>query len=194
METPCRWLRARIELGRGDEKGAIDDAERAIERARLAKDPQMMWPALAIGARVYAYADPDRAGELVAEVLADWRAQAYATPVAGDWLANVAIALDTLGRAGELANAASAASSTVPWLDAAAAYSRGDFAEAADVYERIGAFPDEAYARLRAARAFVEGGRRAEADVQLERALAFFRSAGATAYIREGEALLAESA
>jgi hypothetical protein len=62
------------------------------------------------------------------------------------------------------------------------------------VYGRIGALPDEAYARLRAARALVEHGRRAEADLQLERSLAFFRRAGATAYVREGEALLAASA
>lgn len=37
-------------------------------------------------------------------------------------------------------------------------------------------------------------GRRAEADVQLRKALAFYRSVGATRYIREGEALLAATA
>ena len=33
----------------------------------------------------------------------------------------------------------------------------------------------------------------AEADAELKRALAFWRSVGATAYVREGEALLAEA-
>jgi tetratricopeptide (TPR) repeat protein len=171
----------------------VDDAERGIARARLAKDPQMLWPALAIGARVYAATDPLRAGEMVTEVLADWRARGHFLSVASEWLPNLAIALDQLGRSGELANAAPSTRSN-PWLDAAVAYSAGDFAGAGDMYEKIGAFSEEAYARLAAARALVEAGRRAEADVQLERALAFFRRAGATADVREGEALMAASA
>jgi hypothetical protein len=40
----------------------------------------------------------------------------------------------------------------------------------------------------------VEEGRRAEADVELQRSLAFWREMGATRYVREGEALLAASA
>ena len=52
----------------------------------------------------------------------------------------------------------------------------------------------EAFYRLRAAEAFVGEGRRAEADEQLRRALAFYRGVGATRYVREGEALLAASA
>jgi hypothetical protein len=40
----------------------------------------------------------------------------------------------------------------------------------------------------------VREGRRAEADAELKRSLAFWRSVGATAYVREGEALLAASA
>ena len=40
----------------------------------------------------------------------------------------------------------------------------------------------------------VQDGRRAEADAELERALAFWRTAGATAFIRQGEALMAASA
>jgi hypothetical protein len=47
---------------------------------------------------------------------------------------------------------------------------------------------------LRAAGKLVAAGRRVEADEQLGRALAFFRSVGATRYIREGEALLAATA
>ena len=48
-----------------------------------------------------------------------------------------------------------------------------------------------AHDRLHAAKALAADGRRAEADVQLRRALAFYRSVGATRYVREGEALLA---
>ena len=53
---------------------------------------------------------------------------------------------------------------------------------------------DEAYARLRAAKALIAKGRRPEADAELHHALAFYRSVGATRFIREGEALLAQTA
>jgi hypothetical protein len=80
------------------------------------------------------------------------------------------------------------------WLDAARAYVAGAFVEAADVHAEIGALSDEAFDRLRAAEALVDAGRRADADVQLQRALTFYRSVSATAYIRDAEDLLAASA
>jgi len=79
------------------------------------------------------------------------------------------------------------------WRRAAVALFSGNPTGAADIYAEIGSGPDEAYARLRAAELFLGEGRRAEADHQLERALAFWRAAGATVYVREGEALLAEA-
>jgi hypothetical protein len=80
------------------------------------------------------------------------------------------------------------------WSDAVRAIVAGDFARAADQLKQIGSKTDEAEARLRAAEQLVAEGRRAEADDQLGLALAFYRSVGATRFIREGEALLAASA
>jgi hypothetical protein len=79
------------------------------------------------------------------------------------------------------------------WRRAAVAYASGDPAGAAEIYADIGTRPDEAYARLRAAELYLGDGRRTEADVELQKALAFWRAAGATAFVREGEALLAEA-
>jgi hypothetical protein len=62
------------------------------------------------------------------------------------------------------------------------------------VFYEIGQLDDEADARLRAAEKHVREGRRADADAQLQKALAFYRSVGATAYVREAESLLAASA
>ncbi len=45
-----------------------------------------------------------------------------------------------------------------------------------------------------AAKALVAQGRRPEADAQLAKALAFYRSVGAKRYLREAEALLAATA
>ena len=81
-----------------------------------------------------------------------------------------------------------------PWAEAAGAVCAGEYRRAADVLERIGCRPGEAYARLRVAKQLVEEGRRAEADVELQASLAFWRKVGATRYVREGEELLAASA
>ena len=54
----------------------------------------------------------------------------------------------------------------------------------------IGVLVPAAAARVAAAEAHLAVGRRAEADVQLDRALAFYRSVDATALISEAERLL----
>ena len=72
------------------------------------------------------------------------------------------------------------------WHEAARAILAGDFAQAADIFFQIGSLPDEARALMKAG----ELGER----VQLERALEFYRSAGATRYAQQCETLLAASA
>ena len=108
--------------------------------------------------------------------------------------ADLVVALLALDRAGEFLHVVGRAPANSRWFDAAAAFASREFERAAAVYAEIGSVPDEAYARLRAAERLLEQGRRSEADEQLERALAFYRSVGATAYIEEGEALVAATA
>jgi class 3 adenylate cyclase len=88
-------------------------------------------------------------------------------------------------------NAFAAAGVQTRWTSAALAALRGDFAAAAELFDEIGDREWEALARLCAAEQLVAEGRRAEADDQLRRSLAFWRSVGATRYVRQGEALLA---
>jgi hypothetical protein len=83
-----------------------------------------------------------------------------------------------LRRGDELVRAAAGMTVRTPWLEAGAAAASGDFAGAAAAFDRIGAQPEAAYARLRA-------------GDEVERALDYFRSVRATAYISEAEALLA---
>jgi predicted negative regulator of RcsB-dependent stress response len=80
------------------------------------------------------------------------------------------------------------------WREAGQHIARGDLVAAADVSAEIGSLHIAAYARLRAAEQLVAEGRTAEADVQLQQALAFYRPVAATRFIREGEALLAKTA
>jgi hypothetical protein len=78
-----------------------------------------------------------------------------------------------------------------PWTESVRAYLSRDFLAAADILHRCGSRPDEAEARLRAAEQLLGEGRRAEASEQLQQALEFYRSVGATRYIRDCEVLLA---
>lgn len=77
------------------------------------------------------------------------------------------------------------------WAEAGRLYFAGEFSRAAEVYARIGSLTDQAEARLRAAKSLIQRGEREEGEVQLERALAFYRNVDATRFVREGEALLA---
>jgi len=67
-----------------------------------------------------------------------------------------------------------------PWLTAARALAAGDPLAAAAVYATIGSLPDEADARLAAARLLEATGRTAEAEEQLAAARAFYAAAGAS--------------
>jgi hypothetical protein len=108
--------------------------------------------------------------------------------------AELAFTLAALGRAEEFVALAERETRQSRWLDAGHQFALGRYEEAADTFADMGARTQEAYSRLRAAERLVEQGRRAEADAPLQRALAFYRSVGATPYVREGEALLAKTA
>jgi class 3 adenylate cyclase/tetratricopeptide (TPR) repeat protein len=191
MGPPCRLVRGRMRLARGDTTGAQDDADRALDLARVAKDPQVLWPALAFAARAFSATDPRRAGALAAELLSDWRASGWRRTSESDWPADIAFVLPQLATERQLLEGAAQTRNHTPWFEALVACASGDFRGAANVYAGIGALPDEASARLCAAESLVREGRRAEADAELTLALAFWRSVGATAYVREAEALLA---
>jgi tetratricopeptide (TPR) repeat protein len=193
METPLRWLRGVTRLARGDLQGAQEDAGRVIERAEAAKDPQVLWPALAFGARAFLGTDPQRARRLSSDLLDTWQEHGLRTGSDSEWLSHLAVALVALGEGDRLSRLIAESTVRNPWREAAAAYVSGDLQKAADIYGSVGARPEEAYARLRAAESLVAEGRRAQADAQLEPALAFWRSVGASAYVQEGEALLAKA-
>jgi hypothetical protein len=107
------------------------------------------------------------------------------------WVADLAFTLRALGRSTLLDGAAAAAPAASRWLEAAGAVSAGELASAAAIYARIGSVPDEAMARLAAARSAFETGRRKAAEPDLALALNAFHRLGAKRYIREAEALSA---
>ncbi|HSF62165.1 MAG TPA: adenylate/guanylate cyclase domain-containing protein [Gaiellaceae bacterium] len=194
MEGPCRYDRARIRLGRGDIEGAVDDALTSVELAERVRDPQVLYWARAGAARIFHAAGRTPEAEVqVNRLLADVNTEQVQQP-AHFWVLDLAVAMAAAGRGVEFVERLPTLGPPTRWAEAAELWARDAFERAADLLEEIGARPDEALARLRAAETLVAAGRRTEADEQLGRALGFFRSVGATRYIREGERLLAASA
>ena len=182
MESECRLWRGRIRLARGQLGHALDDAGRAVALARDTGDRLNLDPALAFGARVLLAAGREaEAGKLLDELLATLGSRLLKPELGVD----LAVSLVELGRPVE------ALDEVLPsrWLDAARAFVDGDPGRAARLYAEIGSRPDEAAARLAAARRLLPT-RPAEGRVELERAITFFREAGATASLEQAKELL----
>ncbi len=186
MEVPARITHGLIELDRGDPTAAAGQAERALERALEIGDVQVVLPAQAFRARVFlAEGGEQEARDLVESALAQLPGkEAWASY---SWAA-LGFLLDALGLPAPETRGAS-----TPWIDACRLFVGGEREQAADLYAEIGARPEEALARLRAAGQLVTAGRRAEAEAQLEAAIAFYREVRATARLDEAEALLASA-
>jgi class 3 adenylate cyclase/tetratricopeptide (TPR) repeat protein len=180
----CHYYRASIRLARGDDEGAVADAEQALSLTERIEDPQALYPAAAVAAHIARELGDPRPIPSVGQFLDAVKSGGGL----GFGLAFVHVlswSLTPLGRGQELAEALEQFGQN-PWASAAGAFARGDPVGAADVLGEIGAVCSEAFCRLTAAR---------DGDLaQLEQALAFYRSVGATRYVRECESLVAASA
>ncbi len=190
VASECRRVRACIQLVRGDLGAAATDSAGALEAARRAKDPQLVYPCLALRARVLlAAGDADAAAELAEELLGLWSGPR--NEIASFWAVDLAVVLDELGRGGELVAVAAASKPRTRWLETAELLAAGAPSAAARAFAEMGALPEEALARRRAFERLVEQGEGGAAAAELERAAAIYRRIGAGAALRECEALLA---
>jgi len=164
-----------FELARDQLDDALQHADAAIASGRKVRDPQALVPALAMGAFVYAeVADAGRATALLEEI----------DPVS--YIASIPLAFFAavrLGVAEEFRATTSAFLRGTPWDRGAEAVLDGRWSDAAREYAEMGAAPFAAFADLRAADSH-----------SVARSLQFWRSVGASRFIREAEALLAKSA
>ena len=183
-ELDVMLIQGKIGLARRGPEKALGDAEQALELARGVGAPQILFPVLAFEAHALAAADrAQEAAEAAGELLRLWLDEGRGQSLASFWLADLAFALATLKRAGELTAAAARTRTRTRWLDATEASGAGNWARAADIFARIGSLPDEAQARLRSAGDLSAAGRAAEADKQLRRASAFYQDVGAAALV-----------
>jgi class 3 adenylate cyclase len=193
LEVQHRQSRARIRQGRGDGRGALEDAERGLEVGRSAGDPQAVLPTLAELARVQALEGRMEDAVASIEEILDSVDREHPGMDWAWWIVPSSVVLTEVGRADEIIGLPGG---DLPsrWIRAARLWASGDLGGAADRFEEIGSAPDEAHARLRHAERLAEEGRRAEAEAPLARSLALFRGMGATRFVREAEQLLAQPA
>jgi class 3 adenylate cyclase len=173
LASECRLWRGRIHLAGGRLEAALEDAQAAHALAEEAGDPQDLHPTRAFLARaLLAAGRRDEAAELARRLLAGLGGGVLVPDLGADLgmvLAELGIGAGALDRLGIPAS---------PWLDAARALAAGDPLAAADRYAAIGSRPDEADARLAAARRLARQGRPAEARAQEATARAFLATTG----------------
>ena len=181
MESANLSVRARIRLARGDAAGAVEDAERSLAIARIAKNPQLLHPALAGLAAVRAeIGNLEEASMLVDELFENWRV--HPILASAFWLIEVAYALfrSGVGASSKRGSGGSrpARSGPRPHAPTFPGTSRLQPTSSPGWEDK----PDEAYVRLRSGN-----------DADVRRALEFYRSVGATRYLDEGESMLPTS-
>ena len=192
MESTVRRERGHLREALGDLAGALADFERALTLARSANDPQELLPNL--GAAVAAYEGHGLLDDAhaLAQELVDL-APAYPQDAVWALSMDFLVARAALDHERELRDLLRDAPHP-RWKDLAFACLDRDFVRAADMWAAAGSPTWEARLRLRAAEELVGTGRRAEGEVELQKAISFYRTVGATFFIQRGEQLLAKSA
>jgi tetratricopeptide (TPR) repeat protein len=185
LDGPARFVRTLVLLVRGELATVNAEAELLLEHVRETGGEQLP-TSLAFIARVFVATGR----QVEADALLDELFRDHVAFFPSQWLRELPHLLVELRRGGDYV-AAAAGLPPSPWLEAGVAVAKGEFVEAAESYEQIGARATEAWTRLLAAEALVGEGRRREADEQLAHALAFYRAARATPFVRRGETLLA---
>jgi tetratricopeptide (TPR) repeat protein len=181
-------VRAYLRLARDDVEAALEDQAAALSSARLAKDPQVLYPAVALSCCVLAEAGRVEEGNQLFDELIAAGPRAFR-----NWDGDLIWAPVLLDRREET-RAVLPTPADRPWLQAAKAVLDENYREAAAVLDSIGDVVSAATARLRDATLLLRAGHRDEAEQPLQEAVAFFRSVGATRFIRECEALIDASA
>ena len=189
MEPSCRALRTLIFLGRGDLTSAQRESDRALAAGREIRDAQVLGPALVAGAMAaFVSGRREEATTLVRESLRHDPVASLLNEVSGFTEAMV-LMLD-LGLRDEMVRVVDGLPGGWPWVRVGRAIAQGDFVSSADVLAEMPHPAAEAFLRLRAAEALSEHGATEEAALQLERAIGFFREAGAAAHLRRAGVVL----
>jgi class 3 adenylate cyclase/tetratricopeptide (TPR) repeat protein len=191
MQQPAHGTRASIHAARGESAGAAEDMLSALEFGRRSAEPQVLLPALAEAALVEAVQAGAEAPRRVAD-LCDELAAIPAPLEAGYWSPLAALATALTGAPQRFA--ALDVQGPSRWHSAAVMIADARYLEAADELADIGGRPQEAMARLLAARALISEGNRPDGEAELRRAVAFWAGVRAVRLLALAEDLMARTA
>jgi class 3 adenylate cyclase/tetratricopeptide (TPR) repeat protein len=175
---------ARSYAARGETAAAERALTRGIARIERTSDPQARLPTLLETAFAYQLLGRHEEAASFARRAADPTIIGGAAAIR----AEAAVAIARAGVSELFIALADALPPTRRW-ETALLVLTGRTVEAADAYARMSP-NDEAFVRLLAAEQLAAAGQVAEAQTQLERALAVFRAVGATKFVRDAEGLL----
>jgi class 3 adenylate cyclase/tetratricopeptide (TPR) repeat protein len=186
LEGPTRLFRACITFARGHREEALQDFRVALDLARQQLDPDLVIPALVRNS--WACLQLGRVAEarsLFKQALTTLAEHPYARP----WL--VAEVAFELGETSVREIFAGLPPS--PGNRAMIAVVDGDFERASELYGIANISLFEAEARLRHAEQLFARRQSTDGEVELEKALHFYRSVGAALFVERGERLLSEA-
>jgi len=181
---------AEMLFARDDLEGAVSVCDRvlaAIRASQLDRDTAFVYQAW-LGLRgVFAQAEgcDDKVAEIVQEILAIEPEPSQFYPIGVPWLTLLCIQLGLHDRV-----AALQVDGPLPWYEVARLMADGQLVEAANRLDQLGDLSLAAETRMVALRGLAADGRKTEIAEELPKVLAFYRSVGATRYVREAEALL----
>jgi len=190
MEGGARNVRSFIRFARGDAMGALEDMRINLAQAREIMDPQRLLPSLENAARLLCLAG--RRDEALAHAREAVNFLREHVAFSGA-LGALVIVVDELGLRDEILEILDRAPPG-PWVEVVRAGANGDFLRASELYAAFDAPTLQAEANLLAGESLIGSGRRGEGISYLEDALAFYRSVGATYFVRRAEVLLPASA
>jgi tetratricopeptide (TPR) repeat protein len=191
-EGMVRRNRAALRLARGDARGALDESARALGLAREQNEPLALLQALRDAAWIHAQLGlVDDARALAGEWLA--LARMHPSTIIFYGTTTLPAVAERLGISVELRAVVDSAPPS-PWREAELAALDSDFRRAAEIYGGVDYRAWEAEIRLLGAEHHIEAGRTTEGAAELEKALDFYRSVGATFFVERGQALLAKAA
>jgi tetratricopeptide (TPR) repeat protein len=188
--SSVRTVRACVLAARDQLGAALEEVREVVASTRPAMDPQALRAPLVVLSRLAhrqgLYEEAEATLNEVAGSIVD-------SDSAGDpqeWHIELVLALVDTGRVDVAREIVERLPDGV-WLDACRATLDARYVDVADLLETTGGQSLQAELRLRAARELVAAGRLDEASRQLERARVFWKSVGATAFLRDTDQLIA---
>jgi hypothetical protein len=195
LSLNTRGILLRLRLGRGELESALSGSEEFLADVRESAESRMLPEGLALRARVLCEAE--REEDAVAhfeECARDIEERASAAIGSPPWnVLDLAVVAARLARLDDLRRVLASLLSRTQWIEGCAALADEDWERAAEIYARLGAGSEEAFARLLAAEQLIAGGSGEEGQAQIDLALPFFQRAGARLYLERAEALLASA-